>query len=161
MSARAQSARTQSARTQSARTAPRRPVAVLRRTTYARQVSMVLAAAFVLSVAHTIYSSAAGIADPGFEVSDPGVWAFYAAAFGVAWLARREARWAQAVVLAFLGVLLAISILVYPSMFGPEQQTTFGWIENDVYVGLLMIAGHLSVLRLRGVGIAAGPALDA
>lgn len=55
--------------------------------------------------------------------------------------------------LAVVAVVLAVAVLVYPSMFGPEQQTLFGWFENDAYVGLLVVAGHLGVLRLRGVGL--------
>lgn len=37
---------------------------------------------------------------------------------------------------------------VYPTTFGPAQQTVFGWFENDVYLGLLTVALYLSVLRL-------------
>jgi hypothetical protein len=44
-------------------------------------------------------------------------------------------------------------VFVYPSMFGPEQQTVFGWFENDVYVGLLMVATFLGVLRIRRVAV--------
>lgn len=61
-------------------------------------------------------------------------------------------------VLAFLGVLLAVTIFVHPSMFRAEQQTVFGWFENDVYVGVLMVATHVAVLRRRGVALVASPA---
>ncbi len=124
-----------------------------RSTSYARQVTGVLLVAFTLSAAHTVYSSVAGIADPTFGVDDPLAWAFYGVAFGVTALAGRPARWSQAVVLAVLAVLLVVSVFVYPTMFGPEQQTVFGWFENDVYVALLVVAAHLSVLRWRRVGI--------
>jgi cell division protein FtsW (lipid II flippase) len=130
------------------------PTTTGRRTTYARQVPLVLAAAFTLSVVHTVHSSIVGIADPGWEVTDPGVWAFYAVAFGMTAMSRRDDRRIQAGVLAFLVALLGIAMLVYPSMFGPEQQTTFGWIENDLYVGGLATAAYLTVLRLRRVTIA-------
>lgn len=43
--------------------------------------------------------------------------------------------------------------LVVPPTFVPSQQTAFGWFENDVYTGLLMIALYVVVHRLRGVGI--------
>ncbi|NHA66827.1 hypothetical protein [Phycicoccus flavus] len=61
------------------------------------------------------------------------------------------ARAAQAVVLGGLGLLLAVAVLVYPSMFGPEQQTVVGWVENDAHVALLVVAAVLGVLRFRGV----------
>jgi hypothetical protein len=35
--------------------------------------------------------------------------------------------------------------------FTAEKQTVFGWFENHVYVGLLVTAFVLQVLRLRGV----------
>ena len=37
--------------------------------------------------------------------------------------------------------------------FTAEKQTVFGWFENDVYVGLLVTAFVLQVLRLRGVSL--------
>jgi cell shape-determining protein MreD len=74
-------------------------------------------------------------------------------AFVMAALARRTQRWAQLTVLGFLGVTLAVVVFVYPTMFGPEQQTVFGWFENDVYVGLLVTATYLGVQRLRGAAL--------
>ena len=115
-----------------------------------RHMSWVLVAAFTLSVVHTVYSWVQGIDDPGFTVDTPLTWAFYAVAFGMAALARRSQRCAQVTVLAFLALVLAVAVLVYPTMFGPEQQTLFGWFENDAYVGLLVVATYLGVLRLRG-----------
>lgn len=115
-----------------------------------RHMSGVLVAAFSLSVVHTVHSWVLGIDDPSFTVDTPLTWAFYAVAFGMAALARRSQRWAQVTVLAFLTLVLAVAVLVYPTMFGPEQQTLFGWFENDAYVGLLVVATYLGVLRLRG-----------
>ena len=57
--------------------------------------------------------------------------------------------WAQIGVLAYLVVLLAISVFYYPTTFTAEKQTVFGWFENDVYVGLLMIAVYLMAGRVR------------
>ena len=48
-----------------------------------------------------------------------------------------------------LVAVLGIAIFYYPTTFTLEQQTTFGWFENDVYVGLLVTSLVLSVLRLR------------
>ena len=45
--------------------------------------------------------------------------------------------------------MLGIAFFYYPTAFGPAQQTVFGWFENDVYVGLLVTATYLGVLRLR------------
>ncbi|WP_027502460.1 hypothetical protein [Rhodococcus sp. UNC363MFTsu5.1] len=112
-------------------------------------VPRVLAAAFILSAFHTGYAAVAGIADPTFTVTTPAAWLFYAVGFGSVWLARRPERWAQAGVLAYLVVLLAVSVFYYPTTFTVEKQTVFGWFENDVYVGLLMIATYLTVSRVR------------
>jgi hypothetical protein len=114
-----------------------------------RHMSHVLVAAFTLSVAHTVYAWIGGIEDPTFTVTTPLAWAFYAVAFGAAVLARRTGRAAQLTVLAFLAALLCIAVFYYPTTFGPRQQTTFGWFENDVYIGLLVTATYLGVQRLR------------
>ena len=120
-----------------------------RTSTYGRHMSGVLVAAFTLSVVHTIYAWMAGIEDPTFTVDTPLSWGFYAVAFGMAALARRNERWAQLTVLAFLATVLVIALFYYPTTFGVEKQTVFGWFENDVYVGLLVTATYLGVLRLR------------
>ena len=118
--------------------------------TYGRHMSWVLVAAFTLSVVHTGYAWVEGIEDPTFTVDTPLAWGFYVVGFGAAALARRTERWAQVVLLGYLGVLLAIAFFYYPTTFGPAQQTVFGWFENDVYVGLLVVATYLGVVRLRG-----------
>lgn len=120
-----------------------------RTSTYGRHMSGVLVAAFTLSVVHTVYARVEGIEDPTFTVDTPLAWGFYAVAYGVAALARRTERWAQVTVLAFLAAVLGIALFYYPTTFGVEQQTVFGWFENDVYVGLLVVATYLGVLRLR------------
>jgi hypothetical protein len=139
--------------TSAAPTAPVTGAVPARTTSYATLLPAVLVAAFTLSAVHTVHSDLTGIADPGWGIGDPVVWAFYAVAFGVAALSRSGHRAAQAAVLAYLAVLLGVSVFVYPSMFGPEQQTVFGWFENDVYVGLLMVATFLGVLRVRRVAV--------
>ena len=112
-------------------------------------VPWVLAAAFTLSAVHPGYAAAAGIEDPTFTVTTPAAWLFYAVGFGSVWLARRPEVWARIGVLAYLVVLLAISVFYYPTTFTAEKQTVFGWFENDVYVGLLMIAAYLMFGRVR------------
>jgi hypothetical protein len=116
---------------------------------YGVAVSTLMAAAFVLSAVHTIYAELSGLEDPGFTVTTPTTWVFYLAGFAMAALARHEARAAQASVTAYLVAILAVSVFYYPTTFTLEQQTTFGWFENDVYTGLLLTSLILSVLRLR------------
>jgi hypothetical protein len=118
-------------------------------TTPTTPVPWLLAAAFTLSAAHTCYAAVAGLEDPGFTVTTPLVWGFYAVGSGSVWLARRPARGAQVGLLAYLAALLAVSVFYYPTTFTEEKQTVFGWFENDVYVGLLMTAAFLTAARLR------------
>ena len=129
---------------------------IARTSTYGRQMSGVLVAAFTLSVVHTIYAWVEGIEDPTFTVDTPLAWGFYAVAFGMAALARRTDRWAQLAVLAYLATVLGIAFFYYPTVFGPAQQTVFGWFENDVYVGLLVTATYLGVQRLRRTTLTPG-----
>jgi cell division protein FtsW (lipid II flippase) len=123
---------------------------------YGSVVSNVLLAAFGLSVVHTVYAWQSGLEDPDFTVTRPLTWAFYAVAFLVAFVARREGRRLAWAVAAYLVLLLGIALLYYPVTFTPEKQTVFGWIENDVYVGLLVTALVLQVLRLRHVTLTTG-----
>jgi uncharacterized membrane protein YhaH (DUF805 family) len=124
-----------------------------RETAYGKHVAGIMLAAFTLSVAHTVYAWLAGIEAPGFTVTTPLTWIFYAVAFAVSVLARQERRWTQLVVTGFLALVLGIGIFYYPTTFGPRQQTVFGWFENDVYLGLLTVACYLSVQRLRRVAL--------
>ena len=123
---------------------------------YGSVVSNVLLAAFGLSVVHTVYAWQSGLEDPDFTVTTPLAWAFYAVAFLVAFVTRREGHRLAWVVAAYLVLLLGIALLYYPVTFTPEKQTVFGWIENDVYVGLLVTALVLQVLRLRHVTLTTG-----
>jgi hypothetical protein len=116
---------------------------------YGRHIAGVLAAAFTLSAAHTVYAWVEGIEDPTFTVTTPLAWGFYVVGFASVVLAGRTGRVAQVSLLAYLTALLGIAIFYYPTTFGPEQQTTFGWFENDIYVGLLVTAAYLTVQRLR------------
>jgi peptidoglycan/LPS O-acetylase OafA/YrhL len=127
------------------------PRLTTRTSTYAREMRVVLVLAFVLSAGHTVYSYVAGIQDPDFTVTTPAAWVFYAAGFAVAVLAGSERRVVQVGVVAYLGVLVLVALFYYPTTFVPRQQTVFGWFENDVYTGLLMIALYLGVQRLRRV----------
>jgi hypothetical protein len=114
-------------------------------------MSATLVAAFGLSAAHTAYGYVTGIGDPSFTVTTPVAWIFYAIGFGSALLARRESRGVQVVLQVYLAALLVLAVFWYPTTFVPRQQTVFGWFENDVYTGLLMITSYLGVERLRGV----------
>ena len=127
------------------------------RMTYSTEISRFLVAAFTLSVVHTCYAWISGLQDDRFTVTTPVAWVFYAVGFGAAVLARRETPWAQWVLAGYLVVLLYVSVFYYPTTFEPRQQTTFGWFENDVYTGLLMIAFYLVVMRLRRIALVPRP----
>lgn len=118
---------------------------------HARHVSWILVAAFTLSVVHTVYAWRNGLEDPGFTVTTPTTYLFYALGFGAAAVARRPRRSTQAALLGYLLAVLSVSVLYYPTTFTPRQQTTFAWFENDVYVGLLLLATYLVVVDLLGV----------
>ena len=116
---------------------------------YGTAVPFLLFATFTLSVVHTIYAWRSGLEDPEFNGTSPLAYGFYGVAFAMTALSRKDARVAQVSVTAYLVAVLGIAIFYYPTTFTLEQQTTFGWLENDVYVGLLVTSLILSVLRLR------------
>ena len=105
-------------------------------------------AAYVLSVVYTASTVLDGTAPADFGANDPVVYGFYALSFAFFGLALVSRRAAQAAVAAFLALQLATGVLVYPDDFGPAQQTTWGWFENDAYMSLLAIALYLTVKRL-------------
>jgi peptidoglycan/LPS O-acetylase OafA/YrhL len=127
------------------------PPQLSNRASYGRHLAVCLAAAFTLSAVHTGYGWVTGIGDPRFTVTIPVAWAFYAAGAAAAVLALRAARLVQWVLTVYLAVLLLVAIFWYSTTFAPRQQTTFGWLENDVYTALLVLGFYLSVLRLRGI----------
>jgi hypothetical protein len=105
-----------------------------------RPVAAVLLAAYLLSIAYTIWSSVTGVAPAAFSVSSPGAWAAYAVGLGVTALALKNGRGPRVVVTAWLVLSIAVALLVYPQAFTPAHQTPFGFVENDLYTGLLLVA---------------------
>jgi hypothetical protein len=143
---------TPTSRTTAASPAPynsARPVPPRDEIRYGTAVPILLLATFTLSVVHTIYAWRSGLEDPEFNVTSPLAYCFYGVAFAMTALSRKDARAAQVAVTAYLVAVLGIAIFYYPTTFTLEQQTTFGWVENDIYVGLLVTSLMLSVLRLR------------
>jgi cytochrome bd-type quinol oxidase subunit 2 len=126
-----------------------------RRSPYRTQVAGVLAAAFSLSLAYSAIVTFTG-SHEGYGMGDPVLWAFYAVGFGLAALTLTDKTWAWWVVAATVLILIAVGIFYYPTIFPPSAQTAFAWFENDVYLGLLILAEYLCVLRLRGIDLTAG-----
>ncbi len=126
-----------------------------KRRPYSTQVSGVLAAAFALSLAYSVVVTFTG-AHEGYGLADPTLWVFYAVGFGLAALALADRTWVWWVVAAVVLVLIAVGIFYYPTIFPPSAQTPLAWFENDVYVGLLILAEYLCVQRLRKVDLVVG-----
>ena len=124
---------------------------------YGTVVGGLMFAAFSLSVVHTVYAWLSDLADPDFSVTTPLAWGFYAVAFAMAYVAGRDGTAATWTVAAYLVVVLGIAVFYYPTTFTSEQQTVFGWFENDVYVGLLVASLVLQVRRLRKVTLVGRP----
>lgn len=122
---------------------------------YSTQVSGVLAAAFALSLAYSVIVTFTG-SHEGYGLEDPTLWVFYAVGFGLAALALADKIWAWWIVAVAVLALIAVGIFYYPTVFPPSAQTTLAWFENDVYMGLLILAEYLCVQRLRNVEVIAG-----
>jgi hypothetical protein len=114
-----------------------------------RPVAGVLLAAYLLSIAYTIWSSATGVAPAAFSVSSPGAWAAYAVGLAVTALALKDGRAARLVVTGWLVLSIAVALFVYPQAFTPAHQTAFGFVENDLYTGLLLVALDRQLRRRR------------
>ena len=105
--------------------------------------------AYALSVLYTATTVLDGTAPDGFGANDLLPYVFYTVSFAFVGLALVEHRGVQVAVAGFLSLQLAAGVLVYPDDFGPAQQTTWGWFENDAYIGLLAVALYLTVKRVR------------
>jgi hypothetical protein len=103
-------------------------------------VAAAMLAAYALSIAYTVWSTATGVAPDAFSVRSPGAWAACVLGIAVAGLAVREGRRVRLAVTAWLVLSIAVAVLVYPHVFTPARQTGVGFFENDVYTGLLMVA---------------------
>jgi hypothetical protein len=125
-----------------------------KRRPYSTQVSGVLAAAFALSLAYSVIVTVTG-SHEGYGLGDSTLWIFYAVGFGLAAMALTDRTWAWWVVAVTVVILIAVGIFYYPTVFPPSAQTPFAWFENDVYMGLLILAEYLCVQRLRNVVITA------
>ncbi len=123
---------------------------------YSSQVAGVLAAAFAVSALYALVSTLSGNTNYGSDPRDPQLWVFYVIGFGLAALARTDRTWAWRVVGVAVLVLILVGIFYYPTVFVLGAQTTLGWFENDVYVGLLILAEYLCVQRLRNVTLTSG-----
>ena len=125
-----------------------------RRSRYHHQVAGVITTAFTISVSYTLYNWIAGTPHGASDVRDPVLWGLYAFGFGLVPLVRLNKTWSWRVVLSALVGLLGLGLFYYPTLFTPEVQTPLGWVENDLYMGLLLVAAYLCVQRLRGITIA-------
>jgi cytochrome bd-type quinol oxidase subunit 2 len=126
-----------------------------KRRPYRTQVAGVLVAAFTLSLAYSVTVTLTG-SHEGYGMADPTLWVFYTVGFGLAALSLTDRVWAWWVIAAVVLVLILVGIFYYPTIFPPSAQTAFAWFENDVYVGLLVLAEYLCVQRLRNVSLTSG-----
>ena len=111
-----------------------------------------LATAFALSLAYSVIVTVTG-SHEGYGMADPALWVFYAVGFGLVALALTDRIWAWRVIAVAVLALIAVGIFYYPTVFPPSAQTTLAWFENDVYVGLLILAEYLCVQRLRRIDL--------
>ena len=118
---------------------------------YSRHVPLILAAATLLSMAHSLH--VALTLDPAYG-REPVLYILYLTLWGLVALARTDRRAAWLAISGTLAALIAIGIFYYPTLFVAAWQTPFGWFENDLYMGLLILAEYLAIQRLRGVTIA-------
>jgi cytochrome bd-type quinol oxidase subunit 2 len=127
----------------------------VKRSTYRTQVAGVLAAAFTISLAYSVIVTLTG-SHEGYTLAEPSIlWVHFPVGYGLVALALTDRTWAWWTVAAVVLALIAVGILYYPTIFPPSAQTTLAWFENDVYMGLLILAEYLCVQRLRGVDLTA------
>jgi phosphatidylserine synthase len=129
---------------------------------YSTQVSWVLIAAFVLSLAYELYRSTAKHGTSKYD-SMRGLLTqelpFYAVVFVLAVLVRTGWRWVAWTALAVGVALIIVSIFYYsPTVLPQRKPGPIDWLEDKLYTGLLFVAVALLAYDLLGKTLVPGSA---
>jgi hypothetical protein len=114
-----------------------------------QQVAVVLAAAFALSACHLGFVTLTGLLPGRLADAGPLPWAITLAGFATAGLVLTDRTWAWRTAAALIVVFIGIGITRYEALLVPGLLTAVGWLQNDVHIGLLGLAGYLCLRRLR------------
>jgi hypothetical protein len=120
---------------------------------YQQPVALVLLSAFAISAGYTGFLALTGLLPAGLAAAYPPLWVFYLAGLGTAGLAAATDRaWARLAVAALIAVFIGVGFHLYSVLFVPGLQTTVGWFQNDIFIGLLVLAEYLCVKRFTSAG---------
>jgi phosphatidylserine synthase len=127
---------------------------------YSTQVSWVLIAAFVLSLAYELYRSTAKHGTSKYDSMRSFLTQelpFYAVVFVLAVLVRTGWRWVAWTALAVGVALIIVSIFYYsPTVLPQRKPGPIDWLEDKLYTGLLFVAVALLAYDLLGKTLVPG-----
>jgi hypothetical protein len=114
-----------------------------------RQVALVLGAAFTLSAGYQGILTLTGLLPGRLADVGPALWVIPLAGFATVGLVLTDRTWAWCTAAVLIVVFIGIGIMRYEALLVPGLLTAVGWLQNDIHIGLLGLAGYLCVRRLR------------
>ena len=90
-----------------------------------------------------------GLLPSGLAELGPGMWAAPLAGLGATALVLTDRLWAWWTASLLIPALIGVGVTLYGLLLAPGLQTAIGWFQNDVCIGLLVLAEYLCVQHLR------------
>lgn len=112
-------------------------------------VALVMGTALVLSGGYLGSLALAGLLPSGLAELGPVMWAAPLAGLGATALVLTDRIWAWWAASLLIPPLIGVGVSLYGLLLAPGLQTAIGWFQNDVYIGLLVLAEYLCVQHLR------------
>lgn len=112
-------------------------------------VALVMGTALVLSGGYLGSLALAGLLPSGLAELGPAMWAAPLAGLGATVLVLTDRIWAWWATSLLIPPLIGVGVSLYGLLLAPGLQTAIGWFQNDVCIGLLVLAEYLCVQHLR------------
>lgn len=112
-------------------------------------VALVMGTAMALSGGYLGSLALVGLLPGGLAELGPAMWATPVAGLGAAALVLTERTWAWWTASLLIPALIGVGVTLYGILLAPGLQTAIGWFQNDVCIGLLVLAEYLCVQHLR------------
>jgi hypothetical protein len=112
-------------------------------------VALVMGTALTLSGGYLGSLALVGLLPSGLAELGPGMWAAPLAGLGATALVLTDRLWAWWTASLLIPGLIGVGVTLYGLLLAPGLQTAIGWFQNDVCIGLLVLAEYLCVQHLR------------
>jgi hypothetical protein len=112
-------------------------------------VALVMGTALVVSGGYLGSLALVGLLPSGLAEWGPALWAAPLAGLGATALVLTDRIWAWWAASLLIPALIGVGVALYGLLLAPGLQTAIGWFQNDISIGLLVLAEYLCVQHLR------------